>query len=175
MAIQIVVTGGQILGKAFYEAGRQAVKNAKAAPASAVGSDVAGVRHATTGSPTDKLTREHRMTLDEAHLILNTKPDSTIESIKNHYEHLFKMNSPAPKAPKAKEATPKPKPTGKAAKAVVVPTNSHYLQSKVVRALERIEAELKIAKEDGEVVSKAEGAAAEEAVAEAEAGSEKKP
>ena len=83
------------------------------------------------------------------------------------------MNSPAPKAPKAKEATPKPKPTGKAAKVVAPPTNSHYLQSKVVRALERIEAELKVAKEDGEVVSKAEGVAAEEAVA--EAGSEKKP
>lgn len=66
------------------------------------------------------------------------------------------MNSPAPKA-KAKEAAPKPKaPTAKGAKAIVLPSHSHYLQSKVVRALERIEAELKVAKEDGVEEPKAE-------------------
>lgn len=57
--------------------------DAKAAPASAVGSDVAGVRNATSGSSTDKLTRDHRMTLDEAHLILNTKPGTTLETVKS--------------------------------------------------------------------------------------------
>jgi mitochondrial import inner membrane translocase subunit TIM16 len=34
---------------------------------------VAGVGNATSGSLTDQLTRQHRMTLDEAHLILNVK------------------------------------------------------------------------------------------------------
>lgn len=40
-----------------------------------------GVGNATTGSVTDKLTREHRMTLDEAHLILNTKREEAVERI----------------------------------------------------------------------------------------------
>jgi hypothetical protein len=34
-------------------------------------SEVSGIRNATSQSWTDKLTREHRMTLDEARLILN--------------------------------------------------------------------------------------------------------
>ena len=46
-----------------------------------MGSDVAGVGNATTGSVTDKLTREHRMTLDEAHLILNAKREDSLEHI----------------------------------------------------------------------------------------------
>jgi len=55
--------------------------DAKHSPQGAIGSDVAGVRNATSGSLTDKLTREHRMTLDEAHLILNTKCGETLESV----------------------------------------------------------------------------------------------
>ncbi|KAI0066069.1 hypothetical protein BV25DRAFT_1879062 [Artomyces pyxidatus] len=125
--IQILITGTQIFGKALLEAGRQAVKS----------SDVAGVKNATTGSLTDKLTREHRMTMDEAHLILNVKRGEQIERILQNYEHLFKANSP-PAAP------PKPVPGARHAP----PTNSHYLQSKVVRARERIEAEMKIAAEE---------------------------
>ncbi|EIM82920.1 uncharacterized protein STEHIDRAFT_133717 [Stereum hirsutum FP-91666 SS1] len=136
--IQILITGSRILGKAFYEAGRQAAKNAKHRPQAAGGSDIAGVGNATTGSLTDKLTREHRMTLDEAHLILNTKRTEKLEDVLRNYEHLFKANSP-PTAP------PKPPPGQKA----VPPTaHSHYVQSKVVRARERIEAELKIAEEE---------------------------
>lgn len=46
-----------------------------------IGSDVAGVGNATSGSLTDKLTREHRMTVDEAHLILNTKRTESLEQI----------------------------------------------------------------------------------------------
>lgn len=66
--------------------------DAKQAPAGAVTSDVAGVRNATSGSWTDKLTREHRMTLDEAHLILNTKREDGLEKvlkvrIPNCYSH----------------------------------------------------------------------------------------
>lgn len=47
----------------------------------ALSSDVGGVRNATSGSVTDKLTREHRMTLDEAHLILNAKRGEAMEGI----------------------------------------------------------------------------------------------
>ncbi|KXN90652.1 Mitochondrial import inner membrane translocase subunit tim-16, partial [Leucoagaricus sp. SymC.cos] len=132
--VQIFITGSRILGKAFYEAGRQAVKNAKHSPAAAMGSDVAGVGNATSGSVTDNLTREHRMTLDEAHLILNLKRDDEMEKILKNYEHLFKANSPP--APK----TDKP-PAGKPQ---APPAYSHYVQSKVVRARERLEAELKV-------------------------------
>ncbi|KAF8894142.1 Pam16-domain-containing protein [Infundibulicybe gibba] len=134
--IQILVTGTKILGKAFFEAGRQAVKNAKQSPQAALGNDVAGVGHATSGSMTDQITRQHRMTLDEAHLILNIKRGEEMEQVLKNYEHLFKANSPAPKPDKA--------PTGKQAP---LPTNSHYLQSKVVRARERIEAEAKLAEQ----------------------------
>ncbi|KAI0028786.1 Pam16-domain-containing protein [Vararia minispora EC-137] len=135
--IQILISGSQILGKAFYAAGRQAVKNAKARPA-AVGSDVAGVGNATSGSLTDKLTREHRMTLDEAHLILNVKRGESMDHILKNYQHLLKANSPL-------KAPPKPTTGGRT---LPLPAHSHYVQSKVVRARERIEAELKLATEE---------------------------
>jgi len=132
--IQILITGTQIFGKALLEAGRQAAKNAKHRPQGAI--DAAGVGNATTGSATDKLTREHRMTLDEAHLILNSKHIDNLEHILRNYEHLFKANS-------LPEVSPK---TGSGTR--TTPQHSHYLQSKVVRARERIEAELKIASEE---------------------------
>lgn len=47
----------------------------------ALSSDVGGIRNATSGSATDKLTREHRMTLDEAHLVLNVKRGEAMENI----------------------------------------------------------------------------------------------
>jgi hypothetical protein len=46
-----------------------------------MGSDAAGVGHATSGSPTDQLTRSHRMTVDEAQLILNVKRDDAMEQV----------------------------------------------------------------------------------------------
>ncbi|KAH8828294.1 hypothetical protein DL96DRAFT_1602596, partial [Flagelloscypha sp. PMI_526] len=128
--IQILVTGTRIVGKAFLEGGRQAVKNAKSSPA-AVESDVAGVSHASSKSPSDQLTRQHRMTLDEAHLILNLKRGADSEALTTQYEHLFKANSPPAKAPAA-------------GKPPTLPMNSHYLLSKVVRARERIVAEQNI-------------------------------
>ncbi|CAL1706642.1 unnamed protein product [Somion occarium] len=136
--VQIAIAGAQILGKAFLAAGRQALANAKHTPDSVIGGDVAGLRSATSGSITDKLTREHRMTLDEARLILNVKKDDPAERISQHYHHLFKANSPP--AADAKAAKPKPG-TRPHAQSIY----SHYLQSKVVRARERIEAELKAA------------------------------
>ncbi|KAF9478635.1 protein transporter [Pholiota conissans] len=143
--VQILLTGTKILGKAFYEAGRQAVKNAKSSPA-AMGGDVAGVGHATSGSPTDQLTRLHRMTVDEAQLILNVKRESPMEQILKNYEHLFKVNSPPP--PPAKPATGKQTPS----------YHSHYLQSKVWRARERLEAEFKIGEAPAETPATKPGA-----------------
>ena len=43
--------------------------------------DAAGVGNATSGSLTDRLTREHRMTADEARLILNLKREDGAENI----------------------------------------------------------------------------------------------
>ncbi|KAJ7497215.1 Pam16-domain-containing protein [Mycena latifolia] len=130
--VQIVLTSTRILGKAFLEAGRQAVKNAKHSPQGALGNDVAGVGNANTASRTDQLTRQHRMTLDEAHLILNVKHGEEIQKISESYEHLFKANSPPPKPAPGKQPS--------------IISHSHYIQSKVVRARERIEAELAQAK-----------------------------
>ncbi|KAF8744951.1 hypothetical protein AX14_012774 [Amanita brunnescens Koide BX004] len=132
LLVQILVTGTRIVGKAFYEAGKQAVKNAKHRPAGAAGGDISGVENAKTGSITDTLTREHRMTLDEAQLILNVKRNDGLEQTLKNYEHLFKANSPPPfdKSSQSRSTS--------------TPVYSHYLQSKVVRAKERIEAEMKI-------------------------------
>ena len=55
--------------------------DAKSRP-EALGSDVMGVGKATSGSITDKLTRDHRLTLDEAHMILNTKKEDPLEQIR---------------------------------------------------------------------------------------------
>ncbi|KAL4074072.1 protein transporter [Scleroderma citrinum] len=144
--VQILVTGAQIFGKAFYEAGKQAVKNAKHSPQGGIGSDITGVRNATSTSATDMLTREHRMTLDEAHLILNAKRGEVMEEILKNYEHLFKANSLRP-APDPPAGGPR------AGKQPAPPVYSHYLQSKVVRARERIEAEMKIAQGDAKAES----------------------
>ncbi|EKM54610.1 uncharacterized protein PHACADRAFT_197043 [Phanerochaete carnosa HHB-10118-sp] len=133
LIVQIAIAGAQILGKAFLAAGRQAAANAKYRP-EAISGDVAGMRNATSGSFTDRLTREHLMTLDEARLILNAKKEDPMETVLQHCEHLFKANSP-PAAP------PKPQPGKKSTSQYW----SHYLQSKIVRARERIEAETKAA------------------------------
>ncbi|WFD45211.1 mitochondrial import inner membrane translocase subunit TIM16 [Malassezia psittaci] len=93
------------------------------------------------GAPSDALTRAHRMTLDEAKMILNLRQDvsaataqkqggiaDTIrQELENNYERLFAIN--APPAPKGK--------TGGG-------QGSFYMQSKVVRARERIEEEWKL-------------------------------
>ncbi|KAF8739792.1 hypothetical protein RHS02_04911, partial [Rhizoctonia solani] len=114
---------------------------AKHRPAGATEGEAAGLGNATSGSLTDRLTREHRMTVDEAQLILNVKREAPLEEIVKRYETLFKANS-APAAPEPGSAAAKSKKTP-------VPAWSHYLQSKVVRARERLEAEAKVAAEDG--------------------------
>ncbi|KAH7339602.1 hypothetical protein B0J17DRAFT_655912 [Rhizoctonia solani] len=139
--IQVVIVGAQILGKAFLEAGRQAARNAKHRPAGAAEGEAAGIGNATSGSLTDKITRDHKMTIDEAQLILNVKRDAPLEEIVKRYEALFKQNSPPP--------PPEPGSAAAKSKKSPAPTWSHYLQSKVVRARERLEAEAKVAAEDG--------------------------
>jgi len=130
--VQIVVLGAQIFGRALLAAGKQAAKNAQSRPQAALQSEAAGVTNATSGSLTDTLTREHRLTLDEARLILNLKKEDPFEHTIRNYEHLFKANSLPP---------PPEKPVQGRAKPIF---HSHYLQSKVVRAKERLEAELKV-------------------------------
>lgn len=96
------------------------------------------------------------MTLDEARLILNAKKADPVESTlrvrakielvllcfhlpsisSQNYEHLFKANSPPPPPENPPPGRQKPQ------------YWSLYLQSKVVRAKERIEAELKSAVEE---------------------------
>jgi hypothetical protein len=91
-------------------------------------------------SPSNALTGTHRMTLDEAKMILNLKNDISLaaqrqpsiheqakKELEEHYERLFTIN--APPAPKGK--------TGGG-------SGSFYVQSKIVRARERIEAEWKM-------------------------------
>lgn len=129
------------------EAGRQAGRNARAGRVEATAAGAAGVGTGSAASPSDQLTRTHRMTLDEAKLILNLKQDVSAAGLSNsapaaaqgegksildqvreamvkNYDHLFATNAPpAPKGQKGGGA------------------GSFYIQSKVVRARERIEAE----------------------------------
>ena len=79
-----------------------------------------------------------------------------------HYEHLFKAN--APPAPPAKPSASSGAQAqhghahSHASRRQAVPSWSHYLQSKVVRARERIEAEAKIGAEGAEGAAAKEGA-----------------
>lgn len=75
---------------------RHLLLDAKYRPTGELGS-AAGMQNATSGSPTDMLTRQHRMTVDEAMLILNLKRgESSAEKIKqacyftcNFFESVF--------------------------------------------------------------------------------------
>lgn len=101
------------------------------------------------------------MSLDEAHLILNVKKEDPLEIIEKvihqsrlteydrtllmiqNFATIFKANGPpAEPAPTAKPTPPpagsRQTPAGRKSKQ---PNYSHYLQSKVYRALERIKAE----------------------------------
>ena len=60
-----------------------------------MGGDVSGLRTATSGSLTDRLTREHRMTLDEARLILNLKKEDPAEKILQVRFISLRYSSPA--------------------------------------------------------------------------------
>ncbi|TIA90581.1 hypothetical protein E3P99_01525 [Wallemia hederae] len=163
---QITFGASKAFGKAFMEMGRQAVANATYKPdlnePTENSKDKGGSSQA---NPSQQATKQLKMTLDEAHLILNVKREASLEEIKENYDHLFKVNSPPqPKVEDGKaEAQPK-KPQRRSHAAKVKPETqpySHYLQSKVVRAFERIQAEQSSrieAEKAGETVEAAEAA-----------------
>lgn len=139
---ELVVTGIRVLGKATAAAGAQAVRNFKVKPEGAVAST-----STSGGGGKGNITSQLNMSLDEAHLILNVKKDDPMEIIQKNYERIFAANGPP--APPAAEAVAN---AGAAAAAQArrstasarkskIPTHSHYLHSKVYRALERIKAE----------------------------------
>ncbi|KAG7529495.1 hypothetical protein FFLO_05602 [Filobasidium floriforme] len=132
------------------EAGRQAVANARHKPEGVADSGKAG----GGSGKTQNLSSSLGMSFEEAQLILNVKKGDSMEKILENYERIFKANA-KPEPPAATD--PKAKPTGRKGKAPAV-IYSHYLQSKVYRALERIKAE-----KGPEAV--AEGAAGETMVA----------
>ncbi|KAM0790890.1 hypothetical protein ACM66B_004729 [Microbotryomycetes sp. NB124-2] len=118
---QIVIVGSQILGRAFVEAWRQAARNARASPAAGQASSSA------SNSAQDSISRNLNMTLDEAAQILNVRrqdlaQESELAKMLKNFDHLFEANKPLTAEGK--------------------PHSSHYLQSKIVRAKERIEAEM---------------------------------
>ncbi|BGP34283.1 mitochondrial import inner membrane translocase subunit TIM16 [Rhodotorula toruloides] len=122
---QVLLIGSTIVGKAFSEAWKQAARNARAGGEAATG--VAG--GAARGGNVDALTRNHGMTFDEAANILNVKrgaiqagEETELQRMLKNFDHLFQANSPLTAEGK--------------------PHSSHYLQSKIVRAKERLEAEL---------------------------------
>ncbi|EIW72035.1 hypothetical protein TREMEDRAFT_23769, partial [Tremella mesenterica DSM 1558] len=126
---ELVVTGIRALGKATAAAGQQAMRNFAHKPENVPSSGPAG-----SSSSKSAITNQMQMTLDEAHLILNVKKEDPTEVIIKNYERIFTANSPAP--------VPEPSPsTSKQIQKPRGPTHSHYLQSKVYRALERIKAE----------------------------------
>jgi import inner membrane translocase subunit TIM16 len=105
------------------------------------------------------------MSLDEAHLILNVKKEDPLEIIEKvclpalntdvskrrstdgqNFETIFKANGPPPEPttpakPTASGSGSKQTPTTRESRKSKQPQYSHYLQSKVYRALERIKAE----------------------------------
>ncbi|GAA5910067.1 hypothetical protein JCM8208_000945 [Rhodotorula glutinis] len=141
---QVVILGSQILGKAFVQAYRQAARNARAGAEGAAAGGAVGGR----GGNVDAITRNHGMTLDEAADILNVKrggiqakEETELQRMLKNFDHLFAANNPLTAEGK--------------------PHSSHYLQSKIVRAKERIEAEMRDAMKAGEAgAAAAEGQAA---------------
>ncbi|KAG9780203.1 hypothetical protein KCU88_g3779, partial [Aureobasidium melanogenum] len=112
---QIVLTGGRVFGKAFAEAYKQAQASSQYAKAAAK-SDPGAVNTAAASG----------MTLDEACKILNVKPPqggvANMEQVMERFKKLYDLNEPK-------------KGGG----------GSFYLQSKILRARERIEMEARAA------------------------------
>ncbi|GJJ76856.1 mitochondrial import inner membrane translocase subunit TIM16 [Entomortierella parvispora] len=112
---QIIVMGSQIVGKAFMEAYRQAAANAAKNGGQHAAKNASGGGGAKAAAA-DAVTRKTGMSMDEAMNILNITKEADLAKITKNYQHLFKVNE---------------KNDG----------GSFYLQSKVVRAKERLEME----------------------------------
>ncbi|KAI9274204.1 coth protein-domain-containing protein [Sporodiniella umbellata] len=143
---QIVISLGSVVTRAFVAAYKQAAANAaKNGGNPASGGGRTGTKEAVL----DALTRKSGLSMEEACQILNVTKEADLTKITKSYEHLFNANDP-----------------GKG--------GSFYIQSKVVRAKERIEMERvqelkeKAAEEAAEAAAKeatAKEAAAKEATA----------
>ncbi|ERS97120.1 mitochondrial import inner membrane translocase subunit tim16 [Sporothrix schenckii 1099-18] len=115
---QVVVIGSRVLGRAFSEAYKQANASSQYARAQAKAGGTAGA--------TGRANLSSGMTLDEAALILNVPKPTTggtaaknydMEEVMDRFKRLFDANDPQK-------------------------GGSFYLQSKILRARERIEAEV---------------------------------
>ncbi|EDW15113.1 mitochondrial import inner membrane translocase subunit Tim16 [Drosophila mojavensis] len=107
---QIIVLGGQAIGRAFAKALKQEIAASQEAARRAGGGrkgDQSAESNLRTG-----------MTLEEAKQILNIDDLKSVDSINKNFEHLFNVNDRAK-------------------------GGSFYLQSKVFRAKERLDQELK--------------------------------
>lgn len=115
---QIALVGSRVVGRAFVEAWRQANASQKYAKAAAAGR--------VPDASGNTLRAHSGLTLDEACRILNVKPPqggkADLEAVMERFKKLFDANEPK---------------NG----------GSFYLQSKVLRARERIEAEVEAAAE----------------------------
>lgn len=107
---QIIILGGQVIGRAFAQALRQEFQSGAAAQKASKGAQE-GAKRAASNSVMG-------LSLEEAKQILNVQ-DLNSELITKNYDHLFKINE---------------KKAG----------GSFYLQSKVYRAKERLNEELKM-------------------------------
>ncbi|KAK3303203.1 Pam16-domain-containing protein [Chaetomium strumarium] len=110
---QVVLVGTRVLGRAFAEAYKQASASSQYARAQAKSGN---------GSVSGRASFNTGMTLDEACKILNVKPpqngQANMEEVMERFKRLFDNNDPKK-------------------------GGSFYLQSKILRARERIEAEVK--------------------------------
>ncbi|KAH8417414.1 hypothetical protein KR222_010892 [Zaprionus bogoriensis] len=107
---QIIVLGGQAIGRAFAKALKQEIAASQEA-AKRAGGGRQGDQSAESNLRTG-------MTLEEAKQILNVDDLKSVENITKSYEHLFNVNERSK-------------------------GGSFYLQSKVFRAKERLDHELK--------------------------------
>lgn len=127
---QIIVLGGQAIGRAFAKALKQEIAASQEA-AKRAGDGRQGDQSAESNLRTGGCNYEWKtmsgfwltifsigMTLEEAKQILNIEDTKNVESITKNYEHLFNVNDRAR-------------------------GGSFYLQSKVFRAKERLDHELK--------------------------------
>ena len=112
---QIVLTGGRVFGRAFAEAYKQAQASSQFAKAAAKNDTGALNTAAASG-----------MTLDEACKILNVKPPQggiiNMEGVLERFKKLYDLNEP---------------------KKDGIGGGSFYIQSKILRARERIEMEVR--------------------------------
>lgn len=119
---QVVMTGARVLGRSFAEAYRQAQASSRYQAASATTSSSSSSGGGSNGGGGSRAANlSTGMTLDEAVKILNIKQprgaETDMEEVVDRFKRLFDANDPQK-------------------------GGSFYLQSKVLRARERIEAEV---------------------------------